>query len=81
MKDWSIVIFLILVLLSAGLTYIGAKIGIKQNERQYNRGFNDAINVMKFNEKRVYDDNIVILKDSVYLDSNLIIQKNIIFVR
>lgn len=80
MKDWSVVIFLALVLVSAGLSYIGAKIGIAQNERQYQRGFDDAINAVKFNEKRVYDDNIVILKDTVYLDSNIVISKKIIFV-
>lgn len=81
MKPNQIVLFLAFVAVSSILLYLGVKASIQSNDRQYQRGFDDAIKAVKFNKKRVFDDTILILKDSIYLDSNLVISKNITFVR
>lgn len=77
----TILFLSVLLLLALALTYWGETVKKTNMMSDYQRGFNDAIKAIKFNEKRVYDDNIVILKDSVYLDSNLVISKNITFLR
>lgn len=80
MKNTVLFLSLLLVL-ALLLTYLGEMTKQRKVKTDYQQGFDDAINVMKFNKKRVFDDNIVILKDSIYLDSNLVISKNITFVR